>query len=153
MRGVCDSRLWGNSKSLQVGPTLGPTRITFSEIARIEAPRPTTWNVFGRLANNGGTGPFDPGDLAGGTFVWELLIGVGQIQVPLLFPVAGAGVPAVPNVDGSFYFQAFGLPAQWVSARLEFFGAVAVGGLWSVDTWAVPLGTFFGEAEGFAHGK
>ena len=148
MRGVRSSRLWGNSKSLQVTPTLRPTRVSFIEVARIESPLPTTWNVFGRLSNNGGSAPFDPGDLAGGTFIWELVCGTGQIQVPLLFAVAGAGAPPnPPAVDGSFYFQAAGLPAQWITARLEFVGVVAVGGLWAVDTWATPLAGAFEGTE------
>ena len=140
MKGVRDSRLWGNSKSLTVTPTLGPTRLTWSEVARIEGPHPMTWNVFGRLSGSfGGGGGFDPGDLAAVSFMWQLVCGTGQIQVPLLFLVAGVGSPNVPSPDGSFYFQAAGLPAQWVSARLEAFGVVAVGGLWTVETWATPL--------------
>lgn len=140
MRGVADSRLWGNSKALRVTPTLGPTRLFWGEVARIEGVRPTSWNVFGRLSNNGGNGnPFDPADLAGGTFVWELVAGTGQIQVPLVFPIAGAGSPNTPQLDQTFLFQAFGLPAQWITARLEFFGVVTVGGIWNVETWATPL--------------
>jgi hypothetical protein len=146
MRGVANSRLWGNSKSLQVTPTLGPTRIFWGEVARIEAELPTTWNVFGRLSNNGGNGtPFDPADLAAMSFVWELVCGTGMIQVPLVFAVAGVGSPNVPQLDATFYFQAMGLPAQWITARLEAFGAVAVGGLWTVDTWATPLAGSFEE--------
>lgn len=146
MKGVLDSRLWGNSKSLNVTPTLGPTRIFFGELARIEGPQPTTWNVFGRLSNNGGNGnPVDPGDLAGGSFVWELVLGTGQIQVPCIFAVAGVGSPNVAQVDGSFLFQAFGLPAQWITARFSFNGAVAVGGFWTVETWAVPFSFFEGS--------
>lgn len=149
MRGVLDSRLWGNSKALQATPTIGFTRLFFGELARIEGPLPTTWNVFGRLTNNGGNGnPVDPGDLAAGAFVWELVCGTGQIQVPLVFAVAGVGSPNTPQVDGSFLFQAFGLPAQWITARFSFNGVVVVGGLWNVETWAVPL-TFFEGSGGY----
>lgn len=135
MRGVLDSRLWGNSKSVQAAP--GATQLSWIEVARIEGPHPMTWNVFGRLSN--ASGSFDPGDLAGVGFMWQLVCGTGQIQVPLLFNVAGVGSPNTPAPDGSFYFQAAGLPAQWITARLQAFGLVAVGGLWTVETWAVPL--------------
>lgn len=146
MKGVLSSRLWGNSKSLQVAPTLGPARISFIEVARIEGEEPTTWNVFGRLSGSGppaGSSGFDAADLAAVSFVWQLVCGTGQIQVPLVFNVAGVGSPNVPAIDGSFYFQAMGLPAQWITARLEAFGPIAVGGLWTVETWGVPLAGYF----------
>jgi hypothetical protein len=143
MRGVANSQLWGNSKTLQVLPTLGPTRIPFGEVARIEGPHPTTWNVFGKLSNAGATAPFDPADLAACSFLWELIAGTGNILVPLTFNVAGLGSVNVPGPDGAFLFQAFGLPAQWITAKLTVTGVVAVGGSWSIDTWATPLAGWF----------
>jgi hypothetical protein len=146
MRGVADSRLWGNARTLQVGPTLGPTRIDWGEVARIEGPHPTSWNLFGRLANNGGQLPFDPADLAAGSFTWVLAAGTGMIQVPLSFAVAGVGSPNVAGPDNSFTFQASGLPAQWVTSGLIFTGPVAVGGFWSLETWGTPLAGWFDES-------
>jgi hypothetical protein len=134
MKPVLSTVRWGDSRTLVVVPTLGPVRLQFPELVRVEAPHPTTWNVFGTL------GGVDVADIGLGlNFEWHLLLGVGSVQSTLRFPIGA--VP--PQPDGRFYFQAFGVPAQWLTASMVFFAAVAVGGNWTCETWASPLGTAF----------
>jgi hypothetical protein len=124
-----DTRRWGSAQTVQQAPTIGATNVVTRELVRAEGPAPALWTVMGQVV---GVAAADFPPVVAWTVLLELGLGDGTMPVELAFT---PGTPWIVSV-----------PAQWLTVRMRYVGAIAVGGAWSFSAIAAPATAWDGIA-------